>query len=57
MLVSDLIIKLQQVDGNNKVYIDDGRNFFDFTGVSFDDNDDIRLFICRRRYRSLKYII
>ena len=50
MKVKELIEKLQKVDGNNTVYLlGDGKHakgdYYDFTGISFDDNNDVQLYI------------
>lgn len=41
MKVKELIKKLKEVDGENNVVI----NGYDFSGLSFDDNNDIELYI------------
>ena len=43
MKIKDLIKELKKVDGDNTVYLVDGNAIFDFSGVSFDDNNDIEL--------------
>lgn len=40
MKVKELIKQLQQVSGENTVYIDNKN----FSGISFDDNNDIQLY-------------
>lgn len=46
MKVSDLISKLQEVDGKNNVFLrDDSGYCYDFSGISFDDLNDIELYI------------
>jgi len=40
MKVKELIKQLKQVNSNNTVYI----GYKDFTGISFDDNNDIQLY-------------
>lgn len=46
MLVKDLILKLQETDKNNNVFIrgNDGL-CYDFNGLSYDDINDIELYI------------
>lgn len=45
MKVKELIEKLSLVDGAKTVYLDDGSGYFDFSGLSYDDNNDIQLYI------------
>lgn len=45
MKVKDLIKELQKTSPENTVYLDDGSLSYDFSGVSFDDNADVNLFI------------
>ena len=45
MKVFELIVKLQQVNPNNTVYLECKKFIFDFTGVGFDDNNDVSLYV------------
>ena len=46
MKVKELIKQLQQVGGDNNVFIRGyGLSCYDFTGLSFDDLNDVELFI------------
>jgi len=43
--VKELIRQLRQVDGDRTVWLMDGDNgFFDFSGIDFDDVNDVSLF-------------
>lgn len=45
MKVKDLIKKLSQVDGGKTVYLNGQKcDWVDFTGISFDDNNDVTLY-------------
>ncbi len=46
MKVRELIAKLSKVDGDNTVYLDDAEgNYRDFSGLSYDDNGAVQLYI------------
>ncbi len=45
MKVMDLIKKLGEVDGNSTVYLSTATGIFDFTGLSYDDNNDIEIYV------------
>ncbi len=45
MNVRELIEKLSKIDSNKTVYLDDGSDYYDFSGLSYDDNNDVQLYI------------
>lgn len=45
MKVRELIEKLSKVDGGRTMYLEHGEDYYDFSGLSYDDNADVQLYV------------